>query len=117
MKFLVDESADARLAAYLISLGHDAKTIAGDYAQALQDPEVLAIARREQRILITNDRDFGALVFRLRQPHSGVIFLHLSTTSLAVKIERLNHVLTTHADHLDQFLVVSDRSVRVRQAR
>ncbi len=116
MKFLVDESADARLAAYLRSLEHDAMTVARDYAPALEDAEVLAIAHREQRILITNDRDFGELVFRHGHSHSGVIYLRLSTTNLRVKIERLKYVLTHHARHFNAFLVVTDQRVRVRQA-
>lgn len=66
MKFLVDESADARLAGHLKTLGHDATTVARDYSPSLEDSDVLAIARREDRILITNDRDFGELVFRHR---------------------------------------------------
>jgi predicted nuclease of predicted toxin-antitoxin system len=70
VKFLVDESADARLAIHLRSLGHDAATVAGDYSPALKDPDVLAIAQHEQRVLITNDRDFGELVFRQRLPTS-----------------------------------------------
>ena len=116
MKFLVDESSDARLAAYLKSIGHDATTVARDYAPSLADSDVLAIARRELRVLITNDRDFGELVFRLEQVHSGVIFLRLETTSLAVKIERLNYLLDHYSDRLDQFLVVTERTVRVRSA-
>lgn len=115
MKFLVDESADARLATYLKSLGHYATTIARDYAPSLEDSEVLAIAQREQRILITNDRDFGELVFRFGHTHAGVIFFRLSTTSLEVKIKRLNYVLDRCADGLEQFLVVKERSVRARQ--
>ncbi len=116
MKFLVDESSDARLAAYLKGLGHDATTVARDYGSSLADSDVLAIARREQRVLITNDRDFGELVFRLEQAHSGVIFLRLNTTSLAAKIERLNHILSHYSDRLDRFLVVTERTVRVRSA-
>lgn len=115
MKFLVDESADARLADYLQSLGHDATTVARDYAPSLEDYQVLAIAHRERRILLTNDRDFGELVFRLGQSHSGVILLRLNSTNLAVKIERLDHILDRYADRLDHFLVVTERLVRVRE--
>jgi len=116
MKFLVDESADARLAAHLKRLGHDATAIGLDYVASLKDPEVLAIAHREQRTLITNDHAFGELVFRDRQPHAGVILLRLGTTSLAPKIERLNYALEHFADRLDQFLVVTERSMRARSS-
>lgn len=117
MKFLLDESADSRLAPYLTGLGHDVETVAGDYTTALDDREVLAIARAEGRILITNDRDFGELVFRFQQPHAGVIFFRLSTTRLAAKIERLTYVLTHYADQLDEFLVVTPARVRIRRPR
>lgn len=69
----MDESADARLGPFLRRLGHDVATIAVDHPASLKDEDVLAIARREQRILITDDRDFGELVFRNRRPHAGVM--------------------------------------------
>jgi predicted nuclease of predicted toxin-antitoxin system len=64
MRFLIDESADARLAAYLTSLRHDVKLVARGYAPGIPDERVLTFAHTEQRILITDDRDFGELVFR-----------------------------------------------------
>jgi predicted nuclease of predicted toxin-antitoxin system len=114
MRFLIDESADARLATHLHALGHDATLVAVSHRPGLPDPDVLAIAHREQRILITDDRDFGELVFRQRQPHAGVIYLRLSTTLLPMRIARLDYVLSHHGDQLDQFLVVTDQRVRVR---
>jgi predicted nuclease of predicted toxin-antitoxin system len=114
MKFLIDESADARVARPLRQRGHDVATVADDHEKSLDDAEVLAIAYREQRILITDDRDFGELVFRFRQPHSGVIYFRLSHTGLELRIARLEYVLQHHSHQLDQFLVVTDLDVRVR---
>lgn len=83
MKFLLDESAEFRIAAFLTNQGHDVKTIVREYTPGLPDSEVLAIARHEQRILITNDRDFGELIFRQILPHSGVIYFRLGLASTA----------------------------------
>jgi predicted nuclease of predicted toxin-antitoxin system len=116
MKFPLDESADARLAAFLIARGHDVTAIARDYAQALPDWAVLAIAHRERRVLIANDRDFGELVIRQRLPHAGVILFRLTPIDLASKIARLDDVLTHYGEELDQFIVVTDRRIRVRRA-
>ena len=80
MKFLLDESADFPLAAFLTELGHDVTTILRDYTRSIEDTEVLSIARCEGRIVITNDLDFGELVVRHGQPHSGVILFRLETT-------------------------------------
>jgi hypothetical protein len=116
MKFLLDESADLRLAARLRDLGHDVKSVAADYHYALPDPQVLSTAHQDGRILITNDKDFGELVFRHLQPHAGVILFRLPYgASLTLKLDRLDHVLTVHSGSLDLFLVVTERSVRVRR--
>jgi predicted nuclease of predicted toxin-antitoxin system len=114
MRFLLDESADLRLLPFLTELGHDATAVARDYPNALADREVLALARRERRVLITNDLDFGELVVRIGLPHRGVVLFRLSTTSLAAKEERLEFVLTRYHDRLSEFLTVTDGRVRVR---
>lgn len=115
MRFLLDQSTDARLVPYLRSLGHDATRVGTDYSAGIPDTDVLAIAVREGRILITDDRDFGELVFRRRFPHQGVIFFRLGDYSpLATRVVRLEYVLTHYQDRLDQFVTVTDRQVRVR---
>lgn len=116
MKFLLDESADLPLAFHLRQLGHDVKAIARDYPRSLEDPDVLAIARQEQRILITNDRDFGELVFRQRLPHCGVILFRLEDERIPIKTAWLDHVLANHSDRLEHFIVITHGGVRVRHA-
>jgi predicted nuclease of predicted toxin-antitoxin system len=115
VKFLIDESADARVAPYLRNVGHEVALVAADYAPALDDVEILAIAVREQRILITFDRDFGELVFDQGQPHAGVLYFRLGHIELPTEIERLEHVLIHYADRLDHFITVTRRAVRVRK--
>jgi predicted nuclease of predicted toxin-antitoxin system len=53
MRFLIDESADARLVAVLAQLGHDATFIARSHRPGLTDEEILEIGRLEGRILTT----------------------------------------------------------------
>lgn len=115
MRFLLDESTDARLTAHLRALGHDATLVAAAYGPGLPAPVVLELAQRSQRILVTDDRDFGELVFRRRYPHAGVIYLRLNTTRIQDRIARLDVVLHYYSDQLDQFLVVTDQRIRVRQ--
>jgi predicted nuclease of predicted toxin-antitoxin system len=99
MKFLLDQSTDARLVTHLKHLGHDVTRIGSHYPPGLPDQEVLALAKQKQRILITDDRDFGELVFRLHLPHAGVIFLRLGTYApLKLKTERVSFVLTHYPD-------------------
>jgi predicted nuclease of predicted toxin-antitoxin system len=117
MRFLLDQSTDARLIPYLRSLGHDATRIGKDHPSGLPDTQVLAIATAEGRILITDDRDFGDLVFQHRQPHAGVIYLRLGDDAgLPIKLAPVGHVLTNYADRLERFLTVSRYRVRVRES-
>ena len=115
MRFLLDESADARIVPHLRSQGYDTTRVAGEHPACMSDSEVLALAVREDRILITSDRDFGDMVVRQRRPHRGVILFRLGDyAELDVWIERLDHVLANYASQLDKLIVVTRRHVRVR---
>ncbi|MGH2356213.1 MAG: DUF5615 family PIN-like protein [Chloroflexota bacterium] len=115
MPFLLDESADFPLATHLKEWGHDVTAIAHDYPHALSDQDVLAIAVREQRVLITNDLDFGELMVRRRLPHAGVILFRLGEEGVPTKVAWLSYVLAHYTDRLRDFIVVSDRGVRIRR--
>lgn len=54
MRFLLDENIHAGLTAFLASLGHDATRV----PSGIRNGEVLALAVREDRILVTHDKDF-----------------------------------------------------------
>ena len=58
MKFLADECVDAGLVNALRVAGYDAIFV-GDAAKGILDEQVLAMAAREGRILLTEDKDFG----------------------------------------------------------
>jgi predicted nuclease of predicted toxin-antitoxin system len=115
MKFLLDESADFPLAHYLQELGHDVTSVGFDHEPGLSDQAVLSIAYNERRILIANDRDFGELIFYQRLSHAGVILFRLGNETLDVKRWWLKYVLDHHAADLGQFIVITDRRVRVRR--
>jgi predicted nuclease of predicted toxin-antitoxin system len=111
MKFLLDENVEYRLATFLKDLGHDVTAIAHEYPYRLPDDEVLRIAYREQRILLTNDRgDFGKLVFHDHAPHYGIVlFRRIRSGDTTTKQERLLFILSHYADQLHHFLVVTPK--------
>jgi predicted nuclease of predicted toxin-antitoxin system len=109
MKFLFDQSADFRLIPHLRQLGYDVHVISRNYPPGLPDEDVLEIARKERRVLIVADRDFGELIFQRGLAHAGVIFFRLPGAKLQTKIDQLNTVLAEHTDDLErgEFLVVA----------
>ena len=117
MRFMLDQSSDARLVPFLNQLGHDAIRVGRDHPPGLADVDVLRIAYEDDRILITDDRDFGELVFRQRQPQADVIYLRLGHyVSLDTATSQIEYVLTNHQHQLNRFLVVTPDRVRVRSS-
>jgi predicted nuclease of predicted toxin-antitoxin system len=113
VKFLVDASSDARLVGHLQRQGHDVTRIGTHYPGDLEDWEVLALARDENRVLITDDRDFGQLIISQRMQHAGVIYFRLDSTKIELRNARLNEVLLRFREQLGGFLVVTNNNVRV----
>jgi predicted nuclease of predicted toxin-antitoxin system len=116
MKFLLDENVDLPIADYLRDQGYDVTAIATDYTRSIEDDQVLEIARRENRILIANDKDFGTLIYREQLEHAGVIFFRLRDESIPAKIALLETVLTLYAQAVADraYIVVTEKRVRVR---
>ncbi len=88
MRFLVDECTGPKVAEWLRAEGHEVFSVF-DEARGMPDPDVLAKAVSEDWILITNDKDFGEMVFREQREHHGIIFLRLSNERPMNKIEVL----------------------------
>lgn len=114
MRFLIDECTGSGVAAWLSEAGHDVFS-AFDEARGHSDEELLARAQAEMRIIITNDKDFGEMIFRHGQFHYGVILLRLQNERLASKIIVLDQLLSKYADRIpDAFVVVTENHVRIR---
>ncbi|MGH8727248.1 MAG: DUF5615 family PIN-like protein [Burkholderiales bacterium] len=71
MRFLADESCDFRVVRELRDSGHDVTAILELMPGAL-DEAVIALALREDRVLITEDKDFGQLVYAAGNPTAAV---------------------------------------------
>jgi hypothetical protein len=77
MRFLVDECLSRSLVNTLRQRGHDVRFMR-DEARGTDDAKVLALATVDDRLLITEDRDFGLLTIRNREPAVGVIVIAVS---------------------------------------
>ena len=81
MRLLLDEMLAPLIARELRARGHDVEAVAGHPdRQALSDPEVMAFARAERRVIVTNNlRDYRPLHYDAIVPggpgHFGMIFM------------------------------------------
>lgn len=114
MKFLLDVCADSLpLRESLQNYGHDVLS-AQEHCPHASDEALLALARREGRVLVTEDKDFGELVFLRGLPHPSIVRLSGMTP-----MERADAMLTKVESHgavmrQEAIIVVTGNRVRIR---
>lgn len=114
MRFLADEGVERAIVEALREAGHDVAWVV-EVARGADDAAVIALAVREQRILLTNDKDFGNLVVRQGYAVGGVILLRLKQVKARQKAARVLQVVHTLRERLEDHLtVITERGVRLR---
>jgi len=114
VKLVADEGVDGPIVERLRAEGHEVLYIAESDA-GIGDDEVLQTAHRLGAALITADKDFGELVYRLNRLTQGVILIRLAGLSPSLKAQVVASALRDHAtEMLGAFSVISPAAVRVR---
>jgi predicted nuclease of predicted toxin-antitoxin system len=114
VNFVADECCDALLVEALRQDGHDVVYIK-DVARGADDETILQLAAEQQRVLLTDDKDFGELVVRLGLPAHGIVLLRLNPADSNAKLRRLRALLSSDAHRLAGFFTVVDaRKFRFR---
>ncbi|MDB5175088.1 MAG: hypothetical protein JWM97_1638 [Phycisphaerales bacterium] len=112
MKLLVDAHISRQITAILEGFGHDVLR-AASFPPRTSDEAILRRAALEDRIVMTSDKDFGELVFRLRQRSAGVILLRIDSKT---EVERASVVEKSwpqiEAAAPGHFVVVTNRVLR-----
>ncbi len=115
MILLADESVDRPIVERLRHDGHDTVYVA-ELSPSITDDDVLREANSRNALLLTEDKDFGELVYRLGRVHAGVVLIRLAGLPLLSKAETVAKVLQEHAAELPgAFTVISPRAVRIRK--
>ena len=74
MRFLADESCDFAVVTALRRAGHDVSAVA-EISRCAKNPAVLALARSDARVLLTEDKDFGLLAYAGAHVTTGVLLI------------------------------------------
>ena len=114
MKFLLDVSASSEnMRTTLTRLGHDVIS-ASDMVPGTADEEILAVAAEEGRILVTEDKDFGELVFVHRLPHPCII--RFTEMRVEEKVAAMVELIDLHKDAMNDgaMIVVTRSQYRIR---
>lgn len=96
---LVDECVDVGVVSSLRSDGHDVVDIAA-VAPSITDAAVSSLARDQNRLLLTEDKDFGELVFRLVTPVPGLVLIRIAPELRSRKPGRLRMAIEVYGSAL-----------------
>jgi predicted nuclease of predicted toxin-antitoxin system len=115
VRWLADECVAAPLVAFLRAGGHDVLYVA-ESAAGLSDADVIALALREKRLLITEDKDFGDLVFRREYAVPGVVLMRIKSEDSELKTIRLGSAIERYGEGLfGRYMVIEEGRFRSRQ--
>lgn len=116
-RFLADESVDYQIVTRLREGGYEVEAIV-EVNPSISDEEILEVANTLKAILITEDKDFGELTYRLKRPNHGIILIRLSGVEVEQKVKKVRQVIDSYLGELrDRFTVISKNKVRIKDQK
>lgn len=114
MRYLADESFPACAVTMLEQHGHEVVWVGKEYPGS-SDIELLGVAAKENRIILTLDKDFSDLAFRYKLPLTcGIILFRGRITSLKVFAGFAVDVIESRTDWIGNFTLVELTRIRMR---
>ena len=117
MRFLIDECLPAGMAELLRAAGHDCAHVYELGLSGQPDEQIMAVADREDRILVSADTDFGELLANAPVLAPSVILLRRTDKQArplaAVILANLEQVTDDLA--AGALIVISDTRIRARR--
>lgn len=81
-----------------------------------EDEQVIKLAATEHRLLLTEDKDFGQLVFAASKDSSGVILIRYPSTARSTLTDAVVKLLAERGEALySHFVVMEPGRIRVTQ--
>jgi len=118
-RFLLDANLSSKVGRFLArELQFDVVSLQGQRLGQLTDHEVIRMARSQERVIITLDRDFAEYFHRTQRPAIGIIYLDLPNSLQT--IPGINGLLAAffrdHAEGADiehVLVIITEREVRI----
>lgn len=111
MKILLDTCVWGGVLKVMKAAGHDV-IWSSDWDHDPGDVEILALAYKEGRILVTLDKDFGELAVLHGHPHCGILRLVNLSTEKQAKVSKL--IIHKYGNELYAGAIITVDADRVR---
>jgi predicted nuclease of predicted toxin-antitoxin system len=113
MHLVADESCDFSVVRALRAVPHDVIAVAESMSGAT-DEQVIELARSQRRLLLTEDKDFGQLVYSASKLSSGVLLIRYPVSARSSLSHSVVQLLADQGDALyGCFAVVEPGRVRL----
>jgi predicted nuclease of predicted toxin-antitoxin system len=114
MRFPANENFPGGAVTALEADGHDVVWIR-IAAPGLKDPDVLAWAARERRLLLTFDKDFGELARTSALPaECGILLVRMPMPPASLVAKRIAAIIASREDWAGHFSVIESGRIRMR---
>ena len=117
LRLLTDENIDTELLLYLRQEGFDVFDIKEERLFGILDRDILSFAYLNDRIVISQDSDFGTLIFRDNHPFYGIIYLRPGHYDAKTHIQTFKDILQANIIYSMPFMLVAENlglSVKIR---
>ena len=85
-----------------------------EYNCEMLDDELLHWANIENRVIITNDKDFGELIFLQKKISTGIILFRVREQRAENKVNLIKHLLENFSEKiLNHFIVITGEKIRI----
>ena len=112
MKLLADVNVEKPIVDCLVGIDLDVLWIP-DYNCMLSDEELLNMANSQDRVLITNDKDFGELVFRQNKITAGIVLIRMKGYNSEEKVVVIEKLFKNYPGKIyNHFVVVTKNKMR-----
>ncbi|MFH2144088.1 MAG: DUF5615 family PIN-like protein [Bacteroidota bacterium] len=112
---IADENVDKILVDRLIEENYEVLSIM-DYQSGISDAEVINIAKSKEGLLLTEDKDFGELVFSYDIRGLSIIFIRYDKSDYEQIEKNILNVLKEFHDRSEHFYItVTKRKIRIRK--
>ena len=113
IKLLIDENAPRSVVETLKKYKFDLLWIR-EHHRGMKDEEIIQLSLSQDRIVLTFDKDFGELTYRLKMNAPGIILVRITNNKICE--EKVLKLLKAYGDSLKgYFTVLTETKIRRRK--
>jgi len=115
LSLLADENIDQRLVSSLRLAGIFVYSVA-ESSPGISDEEVMRLSENLSAMILTDDKDFGEIVFRKQRSCRGIVLLRLTGVDYSRKADHVIKVIDRYgSEMIGKFVVITAERVRIRK--